>query len=34
MLPWDFIDGGDAGRLKREYLRAFSGELQGEGETQ
>lgn len=28
-LPWDFIDGGDAGRLKREYLRAFSGELEG-----
>ncbi|WP_085813971.1 radical SAM protein [Geoanaerobacter pelophilus] len=22
-LPWDFIDGGDCDRLKREYLRAF-----------
>jgi radical SAM superfamily enzyme YgiQ (UPF0313 family) len=26
-LPWDFIDGGDAGRLAREYRRAFQGEL-------
>jgi radical SAM superfamily enzyme YgiQ (UPF0313 family) len=26
-LPWDFIDGGDAGRLAREYRRAFHGEL-------
>ena len=28
-LPWDFIDGGDAERLKREYLRAFGGEAGG-----
>ena len=26
LLPWDFIDGGDAGRLEREYRRAFRGE--------
>jgi len=26
-LPWDFIDGGDTGRLAREYRRAFQGEL-------
>lgn len=31
MLPWDFIDGGDTERLKREYRRAF---LEGSvGET-
>lgn len=24
-LPWGFIDGGDAGRLAREYRRAFEG---------
>ncbi len=29
MLPWDFIEGGDTGRLKREYLRAFGGETEG-----
>jgi len=25
-LPWDFIEGGDTGRLAREYRRAFEGE--------
>jgi radical SAM superfamily enzyme YgiQ (UPF0313 family) len=25
-LPWDFIDGGDSERLKREYRRAFEEE--------
>lgn len=29
MLPWDFIEGGDAGRLRREYLKAFGGETAG-----
>ncbi|WP_129127307.1 radical SAM protein [Geomonas oryzae] len=29
MLPWDFIEGGDTGRLKREYLKAFGGEAAG-----
>ena len=27
-LPWGFIDGGDAGRLAREYQRAFEGETE------
>ncbi|MBJ6752833.1 radical SAM protein [Geomonas anaerohicana] len=25
MLPWDFIDGGDTGRLQREYRKALDG---------
>ena len=29
LLPWDFIDGGDAARLKREYLKAFGTEEDG-----
>jgi radical SAM superfamily enzyme YgiQ (UPF0313 family) len=29
-LPWDFIDGGDTGRLLREYRRALEGEGEGE----
>jgi len=29
MLPWSFIDGGDSGRLEREYRRAFGGEISG-----
>jgi radical SAM superfamily enzyme YgiQ (UPF0313 family) len=28
LLPWSFIDGGDEGRLLREYRRAFGGEME------
>jgi len=32
LLPWSFIDGGDEGRLVREYHRAFGGEKEEEAE--